>query len=202
VLYTSGRNVKFSISKSSAKQLRCYLFCFLNLFIAKLHKIRVQKIFSHKYYRDIRSTVKQEDTSFPVAETIDKDGLGNLYVTRCILDHVPSIYHTSSNFIIYYSHSVSFWYIHQLIRTACQHWSIFLPAIFASKHIMSSLTALCHRTYWTRFQTSNKAAPEMMAFLFLTSWKMSFSDISEKLAVFKFQEPWTYFQLDIYWLQN
>jgi len=44
-------------------------------------------------------------------------------------------------------------------------------------------------TYWTRFQTPTKAAPEMMAFLFLTSWKMSFSDISDKLAVFKFQEP-------------
>jgi len=53
---------------------------------------------------------------------------------------------------------------------------------------MSSLTALFHRTYWTRFQTFTKAAPKMMAFLFLTSWKMSFSDISEKLAVFKFQE--------------
>jgi len=146
--------------------------------------------------------VKQEDTSFPVTKTIEKDGLGNLYVTRCILNHVPSIYHTSSNFIIYYSHSLSYWYIHQWIRTAGQHWPIFLPAIFPSKHIMSSLTALCHLSYWTRFQTPTKAASEMMAFLFLSSWKMSFSDISDKLAVFKFQELRTFFQLDIYWLQN
>jgi len=52
--------------------------------------------------------MKQEDASFPVAETIDKDGLDSLYVTRYILNHVPSIYHTSRNLIIYYSHSVSF----------------------------------------------------------------------------------------------
>jgi len=54
----------------------------------------------------MRSTVKQENTSFPVAHTIEIDDIDTLYVTRCILDHVPSTFHTSINFIILCYHSV------------------------------------------------------------------------------------------------
>ena len=59
---------------------------------------------------DIRNTVEQENTPFPVADTIEMDGLDSLNVARCISDHaqavmslcsVASLYHSDISVSVY-----------------------------------------------------------------------------------------------------
>ena len=60
--------------------------------------------FLMKFYHDKRSAKKLENITFPLADTIDLVGFDSFDVTRCILDHVLSNFHISSQ----YFHSVSF----------------------------------------------------------------------------------------------
>jgi len=81
---------------------------FLNYRSENCIKNRSVEFFRMKFYHDKRSSVKQEITTFPVADRVDLFTFDSLNVTKCISDHVQSNFDTSSItllsiFAVYYS---------------------------------------------------------------------------------------------------
>ena len=88
---------------------------------------------------DIRNTVEQENTPFPVADTIEMDGLDSLNVARCISDHAQAVNSLFSIVTLYHL-------IYPSVYTDRVSALANIPdrVLFSSNHIMSPLTAL-HR---------------------------------------------------------
>jgi hypothetical protein len=125
--------------------------------------------------------------SFPVAVLVYLDVSGSLNVTKCILYHEQRNFHTSSNYVSQYFHSLSFWHILQCIMTACQHWRIFLTAYFRTRARYVSLCIV--PSYRTIFQICPKAASQMVVFPVLTLRNMSFPTFRRNYLFLKFRIP-------------
>jgi len=117
------------------------------------------------------------------------DGLDSLNVARCISDHAQEVISLFSVVTLYHSH-ISISVYGPRVSTGEHSW----PRIIRIKSHYVSINCTAP-PYWTRFG----AAPEVPAFRVLTSWKTRFSDTLGKCAVFKSQDHWNFFQLNICW---